>query len=38
VVELDGVGLGRWATGSGLSGVGVCGRIGSDGEVGLVPG
>jgi hypothetical protein len=30
--------LGRCAAGSGLSGVGVCGRIGSEGEVGLVPG
>jgi hypothetical protein len=34
----DGVGLGRCATGSGLRGAGVCGRIGSEGEVGLVPG
>ncbi|HZC43212.1 MAG TPA: hypothetical protein VE195_03495, partial [Acidobacteriaceae bacterium] len=38
LVELDGVGLGRCAAGSGLSGVGACGRIGSEGEVGLVPG
>jgi hypothetical protein len=37
LLALDGVGLGRCATGSG-SGADVCGRIGSEGEVGLVPG
>lgn len=36
LVEVDG--LGRCATGSVLAGARVCGRIGSEGFVGVVPG